>query len=320
MHTSEIQIAKLYLVNEDVVAIPTETVYGLAANIYSEKAVQKIYHLKKRPKSSPLIVHVDSIAQCEALVNAIPDPIYTLMAHFWPGPLTVLLPKNDSVPEWVTGESPFVGIRMPNHALTLDLIRECGFPLAAPSANPFSKISPTTAQMVDHYFKEDAVFVLNGGPCSSGLESTIVGFENNQVKVYRLGALSLEAITAVVGDVLYEGKPDKVFFTPGRFPKHYAPNTPVVLTEDLESTLTLYGEDTTQRIAVLSYFPIQNLPENCQLFLWEINENWEAVAQQLYATLFSIDRMQFDVMLIQKFPEEGLGKTINDRLNRASIQ
>ena len=255
------------------------------------------------------------------------------MAHFWPGPLTVLLPKNDSVPEWVTGESPFVGVRMPNHALTIALIKECGFPLAAPSANPFSKISPTTAQMVDHYFKEDAVFVvteymkilsflfvLDGGPCSSGLESTIVGFENNQVKVYRLGALSLEAITAVVGEVRYEGKPDKVFFTPGRFPKHYAPNTPVVLTEDLESTLTLYGEDTTRRIAVLSYSPLQNLPENCQLFSWEINDNWEAAAQQLYATLFSIDRMQFELMIIQKFPDIGLGKTINDRLNRASIQ
>ena len=320
MHTPEIQIAKLYLENDDVVAIPTETVYGLAANIFSKKAVEKIYQLKKRPLSSPLIVHIDSIDQCEELVDEIPMPLLTLMEHFWPGPLTVLLPKSSRVPEWITGESPFVGVRMPNHPLTLDLIKQCGFPLAAPSANPFSKISPTNAQMVDHYFKDVPVFVLDGGPCSSGLESTIVGFEKGRVKVYRLGALSLEAITAVVGNVYFEGKPDKVFFSPGRYPKHYAPNTPVILTENCEQTLQLMAENTNQKLAVLAYLPVKNLPNNCQLFTWEIQENWETAAQQLYAKMFAIDQMHFDCMVIEKFPDEGLGKTINDRLQRASIQ
>ncbi|MFM2229884.1 MAG: hypothetical protein RL607_1142 [Bacteroidota bacterium] len=319
MHTPEIHIAKLYLENEDVVAIPTETVYGLAANIFSKKAVEKIYQLKNRPRTSPLIVHVDSIAQCEQFVTTIPMPIITLMEHFWPGPLTVLLPKNNRIPEWITGESPFVGIRMPNHPLTLDLIHQCGFPLAAPSANPFSKISPTTAQMVEYYFKEDDVFVLDGGPCSSGLESTIVGFEDGQVKIYRLGALSLESITAIVGDVIYEGKPDKVFFTPGRHPKHYAPNTPVYLTENIQKTLDTFHSYTNQKIAVIAYSALNSIPNHCTLFPWERHEDWRNVAQKLYATLFEIDQMQFDCMIIEKFPEKGLGKTINDRLTRAAI-
>ncbi|MEN9336432.1 MAG: hypothetical protein RLZZ500_1419 [Bacteroidota bacterium] len=320
MHTPEIQIAKLYLENEDVVAIPTETVYGLAANIFSQKAVEKIYQLKKRPRTSPLIVHVDSIAQCEQFVTTIPMPILTLMEHFWPGPLTVLLPKNNRIPQWITGESPFVGIRMPNHPLTLDLIHQCGFPLAAPSANPFSKISPTTAQMVEHYFKEDDVFVLDGGPCTSGLESTIVGFEDGQVKIYRLGALSLESITAIVGEVIYEGKPDKVFFTPGRYPKHYAPNTPVFLTENVQETLDTFHTYAEQKIAVIAYSTLHLLPNHCTLFQWEKQENWVNVAQKFYATLFEIDQMHFDCMVIEKFPEEGLGKTINDRLTRASMR
>lgn len=320
MHTPEIQIAKLYLENEDVVAIPTETVYGLAANIYSEKAVEKIYQLKKRPRNSPLIVHVESIAQCEQLVHEIPMPLLTLMEHFWPGPLTVLLPKNERVPQWITGESPFVGLRMPNHPLTLDLIHQCGFPLAAPSANPFSRISPTTAAMVEHYFKEDDVFVLDGGPCVSGLESTIIGYENKRVKVYRLGSLSLEAITEVIGDVSYEGKSDKIFFTPGRYPKHYAPNTPVFLAENILDTIQTFGLYKSQKIAVLSHSRVENLPENCSLFNWESSTDFANAAQKLYAKLFAIDQMQFDGMVIEKFPDVGLGKTINDRLQRASNQ
>lgn len=320
MHTTELQIAKLYLENEDVVAIPTETVYGLAANIYSEKAVEKIYQLKKRPRTSPLIVHVDSIAQCEQLVNEIPMPLLTLMEHFWPGPLTVLLPKNECVPHWITGGSPFVGLRMPNHSTTLDLIHQCGFPLAAPSANPFSKISPTTAAMVEHYFKDEDVLVLDGGPCMSGLESTIVGIEKNRVKVYRLGALSLESIQAIVDDVEYESKSDKVFFTPGRYPKHYAPNTPVFITDNMYTTLQTFGSSIEQKIAVICHSTYESLPDNCTVFTWGISSDLEIVAQNLYAKLFAIDQMQFDCMVIEKFPDQGLGKTINDRLQRASNQ
>ncbi len=320
MHTPDIQIAKLYLENEDVVGIPTETVYGLAANIFSEKAVQKIYQLKQRPRNSPLIVHVDSIAMCEQFVSEIPLPLLHLMEQFWPGPLTVLLPKNNRIPSWIVGESPYVGIRMPNHPLTLELIQQCGFPIAAPSANPFSKISPTTAQMVEYYFHDQDVFVLDGGECTSGLESTIVGFENNQVKVYRLGALPLEAIEAEVHPVIYEGKADKVFFSPGRYPKHYAPNTPVHVTTAISETLTTLGLYKEQRIAVLCHTELSQVPKHCSVFQWEVQGDWEKVAQQFYAQLFTIDQMQFDCMVIEKFPDEGLGKTINDRLQRASNQ
>ncbi|WP_353087503.1 L-threonylcarbamoyladenylate synthase [Flavobacterium sp.] len=319
MHTPDIQIAQLLLESGNVVAIPTETVYGLAANIYNQEAIEKIYTLKKRPRTSPLIVHVDSVARCETLVTHLPDKAKQLMDHFWPGPLTVLLPKSAQIPEWITGESNRVGIRMPQHPLTLALIKNCGFPLAAPSANPFSKISPTSAEMVRHYFEDQEVFVLDGGPSQAGLESTIVGFEDDQAIVYRLGALSLEDLEAVIGSVDYADKPNKVFFTPGRFPKHYAPNTPVILTDTPEATAKQWVEEHAGKAAVLSP-TFTFVHERLHPIQWPESEALDRVASHLYRTLFELDQQGFDCLIITPFPEEGLGKTMNDRLKRAATK
>ncbi|MEO9890018.1 L-threonylcarbamoyladenylate synthase, partial [Nonlabens ulvanivorans] len=164
------------LKREELVAIPTETVYGLAGNIYSETAIKKIFEMKKRPFFNPLIVHIHSMEQVMELAVNFPDKAKELAQAFWPGSLTLILPKKNEVPDLITARKDTVGIRMPQHELTLELLRNLDFPVAAPSANPFTHISPTTAQHVKNYFDGSLEMVLDGGNCENGIESTIIGF------------------------------------------------------------------------------------------------------------------------------------------------
>ncbi|MFT7083553.1 MAG: L-threonylcarbamoyladenylate synthase, partial [Nonlabens sp.] len=168
------------LSREELVAIPTETVYGLAGNIYSDTAIKKIFDLKKRPFFNPLIVHIHSVDQIMELATHFPEKAQLLAKAFWPGSLTLILKKQPTVPELITAGNDTVGIRIPQHELTLELLRNLPFPLAAPSANPFTYISPTTAQHVKSYFDGELEMILDGGDCENGIESTIVGFENGE--------------------------------------------------------------------------------------------------------------------------------------------
>ncbi len=166
--------------NEELVAIPTETVYGLAGNIFSEKAVKAIFETKERPFFNPLIVHIPNIDYLETIVEAVPEKAKLLAEAFWPGPITLVLKKKSIIPDLITGGKDTVAVRIPNHPLTLDLLSKLVFPLAAPSANPFNRISPTKAEHVESYFKDKIKMVLDGGACKSGIESTIIGFENGE--------------------------------------------------------------------------------------------------------------------------------------------
>lgn len=165
------------LFNEELVAIPTETVYGLAGNIYSEKAITAIFETKQRPKFNPLIVHIPSVDYLEKIVTDIPEKAKLLADAFWPGPITLVLNKKDTIPDLITAGKTTVAVRVPNHPTTLELLERLEFPLAAPSANPFNRISPTKPEHVEDYFKNEIKMVLDGGACTKGIESTIIGVD-----------------------------------------------------------------------------------------------------------------------------------------------
>jgi L-threonylcarbamoyladenylate synthase len=182
-----IQEAKSFLLDGNIVAIPTETVYGLAGNALDPAAVLQIFTAKERPAFDPLIVHISSIDKVELYAHSIPSQAYDLMHEFWPGPLTIVLPKNSIIPDIVTSGLDTVGLRIPNHPTTIKLLKQLDFPLAAPSANPFGYISPTSAQHVFDQLGGKIPYILDGGICDVGVESTIVGFENDKCLIYRLG-------------------------------------------------------------------------------------------------------------------------------------
>ena len=197
----DIQKAKDFLEKDELVAIPTETVYGLAANALNPIAVAKIFEAKERPTFDPLIVHTHSLQEVYKFVTNIHPALLKLAEAFWPGPLTLLLPKKEIIPSLVTSGLDRVGVRVPNHSLTLDLLSQLNFPLAAPSANPFGYISPTTAMHVEKQLGTKIPYILDGGSCEVGLESTIVGEENGEIIIYRLGGLSVDEIETIVGKV-----------------------------------------------------------------------------------------------------------------------
>src|SRR5688572_28570624 len=197
----DINKAKSLLENGELVAIPTETVYGLAGNALRSSSVTKIFDVKNRPQFDPLIVHVPDMEHAERYATQIPKQAKVLASHFWPGPLTLLLKRKSTIPDLVTSGLDTVGIRCPNHPLTRELLTSLPFPLAAPSANPFGYVSPTRPEHVQDQLGDKIPYILDGGVCPVGIESTIVGFENDIPIVHRLGGLTLEKIESIVGKV-----------------------------------------------------------------------------------------------------------------------
>jgi L-threonylcarbamoyladenylate synthase len=312
MLPSQIKLAVDLLSNNDVVCIPTETVYGLAASLYSEKAIDKIYTLKGRPRSNPLIVHIGRKEDLFNLCTEVPAPLQQLIDRFWPGPLTILVEKSDKVPITVTAGESRVGIRMPNHPLTLQLLQALPFPLVAPSANPYNAISPTTAKHVQDYFGTQIPLILDGGPCKQGLESTVVGVENGQAVIYRQGMITVEQIEAMIGSVLVKGEVGEKQVAPGMTAKHYAPNTPTLLCEHPE----IFAEDAENKAFLLFDKKYASLPSEHQYLLSESGDLEEA-AQRLYQCLHEIDHKSYKQIICERFPDHGIGRAINDRLLRA---
>ena len=287
----------------------------MAGNIFSKEAIDKIYHVKNRPSFNPLIVHIHNVEQIEELASNFPEKAQKLAKAFWPGSLTLVLPKKNVIPDWITAGKNTVGLRIPNHPVTLELLKSLDFPLAAPSANPFERISPTTAEHVAKYFPEGLKMVLDGGTCNAGIESTIVGFENDQIIIYRLGAISLEAIEKVVGKVsLFDAKKSQVV-TPGMSKRHYAPNTKTVLTKDLKEFISAHP---TSKIGAIRFSERSNSKELNQEVVLSAFANMEEAAQKIYSTMHYLDTLNLDFIVIEPFPNEGIGKSVNDRLNRAS--
>ncbi|HEY9044343.1 MAG TPA: L-threonylcarbamoyladenylate synthase [Ohtaekwangia sp.] len=308
---TDILYAKALLEQGEVVAIPTETVYGLAGNALNVASVTKIFEVKNRPQFDPLIVHVPDIDKAQEYVSDIPEPARKLAERFWPGPLTLLLPKKKIIPDLVTSGMDTVGIRCPNHPMTRQLLRELPFPLAAPSANPFGYVSPTTPEHVNEQLGDKIAYILDGGPCRVGIESTIVGFDDDVMVIYRMGGLSLEQIESVAGTVLVQAHSTSNPKAPGQLKSHYAPGKKVII-GTIEDLLQQYPAHTSGLLTFQTDF---NSPYQ---YILSPSGNLEEAAQHLFTALRAFDKMPIDYILVELLPEEGLGRAINDRLRRAA--
>lgn len=315
--SKDIQKAISLLENEELVAIPTETVYGLAGNIFSEKAIKSIFSTKKRPFFNPLIVHISGLDQLEIIVSEIPEKAKLLANTFWPGAMTLVLKKQHHIPDIITAGKDTVAVRVPNHPVTLALLEQLPFPLAAPSANPFNHISPTKPAHVARYFKNELKMVLDGGACKNGIESTIIGFENNTPIIYRLGALTIEAIEAVVGKVEIKNKKEENPDAPGMLDKHYSPLTTTILTTNIIDEIQKHQ---LQKIGLLTYNSSFKTDSISAEIILSKNSNLEEASSKLYDALHELDHQKLDIIIVEKLPDFGLGKSMNDRLQRAAFK
>lgn len=309
---TDIHHAARLLRDGQVVAIPTETVYGLAAHVFDEAAVLAVFRTKERPAFDPLIVHIAERADLDRLVKELPPGAEALMDAFWPGPLTLVLPKQSAVPDLVTSGLDTVGVRMPAHSVAQALLKEVGLPLAAPSANPFGYVSPTTAQHVADQLGARIPYILDGGACAVGVESTIVGWEDGRWTLYRPGGVPVERIEAVLGRIEHASK--KVLpAAPGMLASHYAPHKPVFI-GDIETLLSEHGSG---RCGVISFS--QDHGASINEVLSPAGDLGEA-ARNLFAAIRRLDDSACEVMLAEVFPVAGLGSAINDRLGRAAAK
>jgi L-threonylcarbamoyladenylate synthase len=308
----DIQHAKQLLEAGELVAIATETVYGLAANALDARAVANIFLAKDRPHFDPLIIHVKSVDAIYDYVLETPQWAKKLTAEFMPGPLTLILKKNESIPDIVTAGLNTVGIRMPNHPMTLELLSKLDFPLAAPSANPFGYISPTNAQHVYDQLNQKIPYILDGGVCSVGIESTIVGEVEGKPVILRLGGTSVEDIWRVIGKCEVETHSTSNPMNPGSLEHHYAPAHKLIF-ESMD-----FGGYHPNEIGIISFEKeYVGIPREHQHILSPTGDLHEA-AQKIFSAMRALDAMNITVIFAEHFPDMGLGRAINDRLKRAA--
>ena len=312
--TSVSEAARL-LKEGEVVAIPTETVYGLAGNAFEPKALAKIFAAKERPTFDPLIVHIADIAQLTDIAKDIPDSAYKLAEAYWPGPMTIILPKKDCIPDLCTSALPSVAVRFPSHPIAQAIIKESGLPLAAPSANLFKHVSPTTAEHVAAQLADRIAGIVDGGPCSVGVESSIISLAGEKPTVLRPGAITPEMFAKVLGDVAIKestSKPGQPMLAPGQCDTHYRPQVPLYYGE-VPAGYTL--PEHTVRIA----FGTQTGPIPATVNLSATGDMVEATSK-LYAFMHDLDKSEYDLILVDPIPNTGVGMALNDRLKRASIK
>jgi L-threonylcarbamoyladenylate synthase len=334
--------AAAILRNGGLLALPTETVYGLGANALDHAAVERIFAAKSRPSWDPIIVHIASSAMLEGLVEQVPDTARRLMEHFWPGPLTLLLPRAPAVPDVVTAGRPLVGVRMPSHPVALELIHRAGVPVAAPSANRFGHTSPTTAQHVLDDLDGRIDAVLDAGPSACGVESTVLDPATTPMTIYRPGALTAEQIREVAGPVeVYQSAaplhetPAEAMPSPGAGIRHYAPRARLELLElsnlkapDKESPLakieaclkkaTLNGPGEQLGVMLPDGVAAPAAIANEGVFRWGRWDVPEELAQRLYAGLRALDAAGCTVILCPLPAAEGIGAALRDRLRKAA--
>lgn len=303
--------AKALLEEGEVIGLPTETVYGLAANALDTEAVTKIFEIKNRPTFDPLIIHTDCIEKVRKWVENIPLDLELMFERFSPGPLTILLPRKPIIPDLVTSGLPRVAVRIPKHEMALELLSELDFPLAAPSANPFGYISPTSAKHVDQQLGHRISYILEGGNCEVGLESTIVGFEEDQLTVYRKGGIEIEKIEEIFGTVDVKEHSSSNPAAPGMLKSHYAPNKEVKFLD--ASTL-----DFRKKIGLLKFCESSDRLSEENQFILSKEKNLNEAAQRLFEGLRYLDGIDIDTIYLELVPDVGIGKAINDRLKRAA--
>ncbi|MGB3548493.1 MAG: L-threonylcarbamoyladenylate synthase [Saprospiraceae bacterium] len=317
---TDIDRAARHLSAGELVAIPTETVYGLAANALDETSVARIFKAKNRPHFDPLIVHSHSFAALLPYLGEIPPAALKLAESYWPGPLTLLLPRNERIPDLVTAGLPRVAVRVPRHPLTLELLVKLPFPLAAPSANPFGYISPTRPRHVLDQLADRVSYVLDGGPCAVGLESTIIGFEpDGEPLIYRRGGLPTAALEATLGRSIpaletSTSQPQ----APGTLHSHYAPRVPLLFGDPA----TLIARHHGKRLALLSFgATAHDLIKRAAGHI-SLSPRGDSIvaAARLFAALRELDRPdRFDLIIAEPLPEDGvLAAAVNDRLRRAA--
>lgn len=318
MIIADILLAKRLLTEGKLVAIPTETVYGLAANAFDGKAVASIYQVKNRPQFNPLIIHSNSLNRFADWGIFLPKEAISLAEKFSPGPITFVVKKSAQIPDIVSAGHETVAIRIPNHPKTLELLASLEFPLAAPSANLSGTVSPTSAKDVESQLGPQIAAVLEGGKCMIGLESTIISFVDGAPKLLRLGGLSIEAIENVLNQTL-----DKTMLinnenpqAPGMLSRHYAPQTPLYL-DAAENHLS---EATYDEMAFIGFS--QKHPKivgSNQIILSE-NGDYAEAAQNLFSAIRKADALCKKLIIAELLPSENLGLAINDRLKRAAVK
>jgi len=311
---TNIERAAKLLYDSELVAIPTETVYGLAANGLDSKAVLKIFNAKKRPLSNPLILHFKDIGSVAQYTGELPESAQKLAQKFWPGPLTLLLDRREQIPDIVNSGREKVAVRIPQHPLLQDLLATVDFPLAAPSANLYGRISPTTAEHVSKELSGDISYILDGGPCTKGIESTIIGFEDDETLIYRLGAIPVEDIESCIDKkvLIHTHKSNSENpIASGMVNFHYAPQTPIYDIKDLSSTHDVINYGYIGYDVLHKTIPAENQ------FLLSRDSDLNEASRNLYTSLHFMDSKNFDGIFICQFPEHGLGQSINDRINKA---
>lgn len=310
-----IDLAVELLQRGDLVAIPTETVYGLSGNGLATGTIAQIFGVKARPTFDPLILHISDLQALDEYAQDVSPRLLALAEHFWPGPLTIVVTKRPIVPDIVTSGLDTVAIRVPAHPFTRELLGRLAFPLAAPSANPFGYVSPTTAQHVVDQLGDQIPMILDGGPCAVGLESTIVTERDDNIIILRKGGLSVERIEAVVGTVLIADHSSSNPQAPGMLASHYATRTPIVLSEHVDiSTMT-----NPTRVGRLSLTSLDDrLLTHNQAVLSPSGDLTEAAAN-LFASMRQLDALDLDLIVAELVPDRGLGRAINDKLRRASV-
>ncbi len=292
-----------------LVAFPTETVYGLGANALDSKAVERVFEVKGRPRSSPVIVHVSNREMARAVVSEWPEKARILVEQFWPGPLTLVVRKTPAIPDVVTAGLPTVGVRMPAHPVALALIEAAQVPIAAPSANRFTQVSPTTAQHVRQGIGDRVDYILDGGPCEVGIESTVLSLETEVPILFRPGGITREQIEKLIGAVvLAKDKAEGAHPSPGMHPRHYSPRTRLFLVSGglvPDSGRGAYLQIATPPVRVVD--EVVPMPSDAAQF-----------AARLYSVMHTLDARGFDWIAVETPPTGTEWEAVVDRLQRAA--
>jgi L-threonylcarbamoyladenylate synthase len=312
----------------ELVAFPTETVYGLGANAFDAEAVRRIFKAKQRPFLDPLIVHIAKVEDVELVATDFPPMAARLASLFWPGPLTLLLPRHTALPMEVTSGLDTVAVRIPSHPVALGLLVACGVPIAAPSANRFGHTSPTSAAHVREDLEGAVELILDGGPTPVGIESTVIDVRPTPAVILRPGGVTREQLEAVIGPVRNAERAERLAASPGRLPRHYAPRSELILCAGVDSpAIAASINEQGRRLAAGGR-------KAGVLAVSEVQREWDAslgpafdlgnqddlvgVAKRLFLGLRTLEAASVDVILGHLMPAHGLGLAINDRLRRAA--
>ena len=311
-----ISIAVVLLRAKEVVAFPTETVYGLGANALDERAVAQVFAIKNRPHFDPLIVHIPDKEATALYATDIDERAVALMERFWPGPLTLVLRKRPNIPDLVTAGLDTVAIRVPAHPVALALLHAAQVPIAAPSANPFGYVSPTTALHVQELLGNTIPLILDGGPCTVGVESTVCALTEPQAVILRPGGVPVEAIEALIGPVAFALPTQADARSPGTLLSHYAPHVTLRLLTPGEP-IPYVGEN--ERVGLLLFKLRPHVAGYVETEVLSQDGSLTEAAAHLFAALRRLDAAGLDYVIVEPVPEHGLGRAIMDRLRRAAI-